>query len=711
MTNFLAVDWDGVELRAILAASQRGSIKVLKAESATIEPGESTDQSQLPGIAQTLKNLIKREKFPRAQLLLGLNRASVDMMMFVLPKSKPEELPDLVKNQALRDSPGFSETSPIDFISGTASDGENIRAIAATISRLQLKAFRQIGQSVGMRAKRIEFRPLALAELYLRSNHAVDEPVLLVQCTADEVDMVVVESSNVVFVRSIKLPESLEKEERNHRITAEIMRTVAVSRQEIEGSALEKVIIFGTLDVHQPLQEQLREQEIEIIVQDPFRLPCVQVSAKTKVTDNPGHYAALLGMVLSEQSKSPTRIDFLHPREKPQPLNIARFVVLFLLFAGVVGYAAWYANRQYLKRLESRQAELAANIEELQGEYQQSLPTFTQLWQANQWENQQLIWLDELRDISVRLPDEQDIVITQMQYSYVMPSQYNQGNYGHIDLRGRARDVNVLQQVVRSFNSDGYHRAQIIGQAPSQSGGGYTVGFSLRIMTRRQPYSAFLQRLSPELQQLSNVAPNFPKDEPPQNDAQQNVLSQEENVTTVQNGNTPRQQTPPVVEQTPQEKPSLPHRFPPQYEPKPQQEQKPELPTNDANGNSAVIAAQPTAASTATTPTEVPPKPLQPHVLAHGYAPLSIRDVPTNTSAETPENNDQNPLASQARQHLYPGGYLPKDALQTPSENTKNESDVKTEADTQIEADPQNNGEVPTEVDTQAETATEGGDT
>lgn len=652
MTHFLAVDWDSVELRAVLATSQRGLIKVLKAESAPLEFGESTDETPQPDIALTLKNLVKRERIPRAKLLLGLNRASVDMMTFTLPKSKPEELPDLVKNQALRDSPGFSETSPIDFISGPASDSDNIRAIAATITRAQLKKYRAIGQAVGMRAKRVEFRPLGLAELYLRSNPVVDQPVLLVQCTTSEVDMVVVEETNIVLVRSIKLPDSLEKEERTRRIAAEIMRTIAVSRQEIEGTALERVILYGETAEYLPLQEQLTDQELETLVQNPFRLPCVQTPTRAKIADattTPGHYAALFGMVLSEQSKSPARIDFLHPREKPQPLNIARFAVLFLLLVGAIGFAAWHINRQYLKGLEEQRAELNTDIEALQMEYRQNFPNYARQFQAYMWESQQLIWLDELRDISVRLPDEQDIVITEMQYSHAG------GNLGNIDLQGRARNVNVLHQIVRSFN-DNYHRAQITQQVPSRSGGGYQVGFSIRIMTSRQPYAAFWQRLSPELRQLSNVAPDFPKDEPQQSDTEQNTPSQPETVTTPQT----QQQT---ADQTPAIKPEMRHVFPPNYVPKP-------APQNQGQENTADETTSTETQEKPELPHVTPPqyvpqtqvvKPVQAHVLPNGYVPLS-----NHGNGSATERSPQ--------RHVLPGGYLPKDAVQVPGNEPENDA-------------------------------------
>jgi Tfp pilus assembly PilM family ATPase len=552
MAHYLAVDWDATELRLVLAASQRGLIRILKAESAPLEFAEGPDETQNVDFGMTLKHLVKRCKVPYASLLLGLNRSSVDMMTFRLPKSKPEELPDLVKNQALRDSPGFTETSPLDFIFSPAPEGDQLRTIATTVSKAQLKQYRGICQAAGLRAKRIEFRPLALAELYWNSTPAADQPMLLVQCTASEIDMVVVEATHVVFVRSIKLPESLSDRERTDRIASEIGRTIAVSRQEIEGATLEKVIIYGNADEFTSLQERLTDQEIETVIQNPFQLPCIWAPARANITGvsvNPGHYAALFGMILSEQSKSPARIDFLHPREKPQPLNIARFVVLFLLLAGIVGFAAYYWNKQQLAQLTQRLADLDEEVKELQMESEQLAPKFYQWWYASSWENQPLIWLDELRDISVRLPAEQDLVIDQMRFTIAQP-------YCIIDLRARVRDVGVLQDVTRRF-ADNFHRVTIVNQQRNQYGGGYPISCSIRIQVgKRDNANYYLYYLTPELRQLSQIPPDFPTTETPENTARNTTQEQPSTV-------------PPVVQNTsqPPAKPIARHILPVGYVP------------------------------------------------------------------------------------------------------------------------------------------------
>ncbi|MDR1382522.1 MAG: hypothetical protein LBJ67_01545 [Planctomycetaceae bacterium] len=623
MTQFLAVDWDGIEIRAVLAASQRGSIKVFKAESIPLEFRESTENSPSQAdVGQSLKTLLKRCEIPKSRFLLGLNRESIEMLTFPLPKAKPEELPDLVKNQVLRDSPSFSENQPLDFVTYPSSEGDSIRTIAATISRAQLREYRSIAQTAGLRAKRIEFRLLALAELYLRSNVADNAPRLLVQCTADEIDMIVVAESHVVFVRSIRLPESLGGEDKMSRIAAEITRTIAVSRQDLEGATLEKIIIFGDSEEYQFLQERLTDQELNAQILNPFRLSCVQIPARAKITGaevSPGHYAALLGMILSEQSKSPTRIDFLHTREKPQPLNIARFIVLFMLLVGIIGYGAYAWNSRVLKQMENQLTNLTDDVKKLQAEYGQLNPEYVQLYSAATWENQQLIWLDELRDISVRLPPEQDLMITRMQYS--SGQRFNNQTCGAIDLTGRIRDLNVLALIKRTFDSDRYHYVQILAQQPNQRGGGYPYSFSIRIYTFRQPPQIFVQRLTPELQRLSRTMPDLPQ-------AETNPVSQQtqNSQATPQDSNTVSEVLPNLPpQQTAPEPPKLKHIYPPQYVPN----------------------------------LTAPAQTIWRHVLPARYVPQQAKE----------ENNQETPQTP-AVKHVYPGGYLMKDALmkQTQSE-------------------------------------------
>jgi len=552
MAQYLAVDWDATELRIVLASSQRGLIRILKAESTPLEFDERSDGTQTADFGQTLKHLVKSYKVPHAPLLLGLNRASVDMMTFRLPKSKPEELPDLVKNQALRDSPGFTETSSLDFIFSPAPEGDQLRSIAATITRTQLKQYRGICQAAGLRAKRIEFRPLALAELYWNSTPASDQPVLLVQCTTSEIDMVVVEATHVVFVRAIKLPDSLTEAERTERIASEIGRTIAVSRQEVEGATLEKVILYGNTDEFTSLQERLTDQEIETIIQNPFQLPCVLAPAKANITgasDNPGHYAALFGMILGEQSKSSARIDFLHPREKPQPLNIARFVALFLLLVGIVGFAAYAWNNRQLAQLNQNLADLKEEVTQLYARYQQNNPTYIQLWFAGNWEIQPLIWLDELRDISVRMPPEQDVVIEQMTFG---TGRENNQIVNVINLRTRVRDVSVIYDVQRRLNAYS-HRVNIVDQQRNDYGGGYPISCSFRIYVGRRPdASHYLYYLTPELQQLSLIPPDFPQTETSQDTAHDTTVTTP-TVAQTQEEQPPVEQS--VVQDTPQPPP------------------------------------------------------------------------------------------------------------------------------------------------------------
>jgi len=207
------------------------------------------------------------------------------------------------------------------------------------------------------------------------------------------------------------------------------------------------------------------------------------------------------------------------------------------------------------------------------------------LYFVNIWENQPLIWLDELRDISVRLPAEQDMVIDQMTFGV---GRENNQVVNIINLIARVRDVSVIYDIQRRLNMT--HRVSVVAQQRNQYGGGYPISCSLRIYVNRRPDASYYwYYLTPELRQLSLIPPDFPQSE----------VSQDTTVTT------------PTISQT--------------------QEEQPEI-----------------AQSVVQNTLQPPARQVARHILPVGYVPL----------VHETEDGQPPPL-----RHVYPGAYLPQDAL------------------------------------------------
>ena len=71
-----------------------------------------------------MQQLVGRLKADKSKLLILMNRGSVDSATFSVPPAAESELPALVQNMAVRDIPGATDQTPIDFIAyPTRPDG------------------------------------------------------------------------------------------------------------------------------------------------------------------------------------------------------------------------------------------------------------------------------------------------------------------------------------------------------------------------------------------------------------------------------------------------------------------------------------------------------------------------------------------------------------------------------------------------------------
>ena len=105
MGKILAIDWDRHHLRYVLAMTGRRTVKVLAASALPMMMTQTEgDPEERPDPAGTLRAKLGR-KLSRLPALIGVDRASIETMTLTLPPATDDELPELVFNQAMRDSP------------------------------------------------------------------------------------------------------------------------------------------------------------------------------------------------------------------------------------------------------------------------------------------------------------------------------------------------------------------------------------------------------------------------------------------------------------------------------------------------------------------------------------------------------------------------------------------------------------------------------
>ncbi|MBQ9874498.1 MAG: hypothetical protein IJM30_08540 [Thermoguttaceae bacterium] len=490
-------------------------------------------------LAQTLKKLLRERKVGSALVCYSAERGDVDVMHMTIPQTSETETPEIVFNQALRDSLTFNETQPLDYmplgLSTTTKRSGGRKVAAVSIARDKLRRIRETLIGAGRAPSKIELREPSLAE-FLRADFCglkYEDPVLLVQELCDEVNLVLCAGKDVLYFRSFKLQADATPAYRAERIRDEVARTLVVGVDDLpENAEVNQAIYFtgeakprpvGVYDGDEESEDEqsslvrydeenastaarlailLDEAGVNIDFINPFRLPGVKI--REAEPENPGRYASLIGMMLAERPQNRPAIDLLHPREKPKPPNYLLVFLLYFVLVGIVAYAAWIWNKGELKKLEAEVAELEKRRDELQAEVNGKRPLYSALASANSWWNVQGVnVLDELRDIAIRLPSSPDFIVQRLAYS-----GSSNGRPSFI-ISAKITNVELYNEFRTRMTRDGSHA--LTGPAPRPNVGdpGYRYMFEATIQCRRRPAATFMAALPREIQQMSANAPEY----------------------------------------------------------------------------------------------------------------------------------------------------------------------------------------------------------
>jgi len=450
MPRILALDWDRREARYVLATTAGGKLTVRAAAAVPLVDVVEGGGEPHPDLANSLRAALAREKSSRAVALVGVDRASIELLHFTLPPARDDELPELVLNQALRESQTVTEDSVIDFLPLDDNPAKPRSVTAAALSPEQLKQINATCSVAGVKPQRLLLRPYASASLFSQTAAETDEACLLINVVADEVDLTVLEEGKAIYSRTVRLPHLADPQQTHRRIVAEIRRTLAVALpSRLDEEPVQQVYVFGSLEEHEDLLQQIRDElSLRADALDPFEA----VGAKSvSIPSHPGRFAGLLGMALDEAHDSHA-IDFLHPRKKPKPLDRRRVAAVAVAAVAALAVGIGYYVSSTLAEVDGRNRDLEARLRHLNGLLQRTAKE-TQVYAAvRQWEARNVLWLEELRELSLILPGGQDMVIQRMSLS---PAQT--GNGGVIRLQGVVQDSSTVVRLEHGLR-DGYHR-------------------------------------------------------------------------------------------------------------------------------------------------------------------------------------------------------------------------------------------------------------
>lgn len=460
MANLIALDWDTHELRAIVARSSSSSITITDALLVKI-----ADDSPAT-VTEAIKKLLDDRGLSKTKTkaLVTIGRGKSELRQLNLPPVPENELPDMVRLQAMQTFAAVGENTVVDFLPLPSSD-DTTAVLAAAVAPATMKTVETIISGVGLELARVALRPVAAAALYQIAggkdqnvdDSSITGDVVLVDLLADDAEIVVMRGRRVMFVRSVRMPQ--ESADRPSQIAGELRRSLMACGINASSSS-QKVVIWGQAKTHEEERLKLAESlGCRVTTLDPLSL----VELDTRRAENgaldqthTGRFAPLVGLLAADAKASaahgsPYLVDFLNPRKATEvqadnrkPILIGAAVAALLL---LVAYSAWSSLRATDQQIEFGEAELAR----LKNEVTKAEASVTRTEVVDRFLDGNVIWIDELSRVARQIPPADEAILKSV--SAVSPPR---DGGGRLALQGAAKSTTVIDQLASSLRDEAH---------------------------------------------------------------------------------------------------------------------------------------------------------------------------------------------------------------------------------------------------------------
>jgi Tfp pilus assembly PilM family ATPase len=499
MANSLVINWNARTLRYVHTdADRQGRLRLVDAGQDELPIEGETHAAVVTGVQE----LVKRLKADKSRILILINRGSVDSATLTAPPATESELPALVQNMAVRDIPGATEQTPLDFIAfPPRADGtRTIRAMALVAEDHLL--VRQLIQQVGTRSPRIlvnthPLRAYVPVEIQNEQNTGGDSEVAtLVVSRGDDVADVLLCVGGLPFLsRTIRLAADVPQAEINRYLQAETQRTlISAGGQMAQPPKISHVVIVGNEQQTEGLDNTLSEhfqvgavvvRPTSLLYEPDFSNPLVNVV-------NSGGFSPLLGAAFEDAASIAPAIDFANPRRPPLAVNRTKqYLAIAAAALTVVGVGYYYVQSQFdeledaTTTLVTRLNELDEIVKETQGKRQLAATLAV-------WEKNRISWPDELRDLTERIPARPNLTVQQLTISSAGPGT------AVATFRGVSKQPEVIAQMESNLR-DKYHDIRVPGVREQQEGNKVVSSFQATLTIRKRPVSLYKAAPSDDL--------------------------------------------------------------------------------------------------------------------------------------------------------------------------------------------------------------------
>ena len=499
MANKLAIDWDENELRMVAAQGSGRNAKVTDAAVIPIENGD---------IDETLKRAIGQRGLENTATLVAIGRGKAELRELQLPPVPDDELPDMVRFQAIRSFATAGDNATVDFLVTNRTE-TGVEMIAAAVGPSNLASIGETCEGAGLSVERIALRPLAAAALYLvRRSSEISGDTVLIDLLADDAEIVVARDGDVVFVRTVRMPSG--EATRARALAGELRRSLVACGS---SGIVQRVILWGRESVHSDEKEVLADasgSQVEVV--DPFSL--VDVDSKASLPEHVGRLAPLVGLLVASDTEADRLIDFLNPRERyvetPSPYRRALLIGVPVAAALLLAFGVY----RKLKGLDRQIAELKSANAAMQPDVDRAEESIARTEVIDQFLDGDVNWLSEIRRMAIEMPPSDEMIVRS-----VSASSNPRTGGGTLKVEGGVVNPSVIDVFEQALRDDA-HQVKGDGASEQKTEDAYRWGFTESITiapeaVRNERYEALTAASTNDAESTSPQEPPSPEEPPP----------------------------------------------------------------------------------------------------------------------------------------------------------------------------------------------------
>jgi Tfp pilus assembly PilM family ATPase len=407
LPRYLALDWDLKNVRLVEANVGGGAVRVVRAVTwpTTQLPAANLAEEQ----GRWLKDRLKEAGIAPAPLLVALGRDRIILKDIRYPAVSAAEEPAVIRFQAARELTDASDDLIIDYcpMGDPIANGQK-RALVVIGRRDLIGAYHTIAKTAGLKLQAITPRSFGLVfclnrlagTSVLTPAYSAEEAAAVVSVSENWAEFCIMQNDSLVFSRFYSTSDAL---------AGEIRRNLVVYAGQAPQYPLHSVYLAGD---HAELMAQLQTTPgVTVHRLDPF---AGEERPELPAQDR-GAFTGAMGLLHSLAGKIALPVNLAQPRQfKSDKPAANRRLVLAGALVGVVllgGIAICWTK---LSRADADVAQQMALNEDLDKQLARLDDDEKRIKTLSDWENGNIVLLDELVEVSNRFGDAKTTQLTQL---------------------------------------------------------------------------------------------------------------------------------------------------------------------------------------------------------------------------------------------------------------------------------------------------------